>query len=201
MFSMISIDVDDPKATILNDSDLSRTDINEIILKLEKINPTSEPAKSNLLNGVWELVVSGVGSPGLLAYQALKSLVKDGLINAEEMQVTISSVAPRVDASVTVKFGSARVTASATSELEVLSGTRLRERVTAARLDFFSVPIPTLLEPVRELVVSYLDEDLLVVRDPLGAPELLKRKSKDFSGSSLVSEPSTDDESGAPGSG
>lgn len=191
----------DPKTTLLAGGILSRTDVNELILKLEKQNPTIEPAKSKLLNGVWELAVSGVGSPGLLVYQVLKIIGKGGIINTEEMQVTISSVTPRVDASVVVKFGSARLTVSTTSDLEVLSGTVLKESVTEAKVDSFTVPIPSAFEPRRELVVSYLDEDLLVVRDPLGSAELLKRKSKDFAASTLVSTPSTEDDTGAPGSG
>lgn len=29
------------------------------------------------------------------------------------------------------------------------------------------------------MIVSYLDEDLLIIRDPFGSPEVLKRKSMD----------------------
>jgi hypothetical protein len=37
----------------------NRADINEMVLKLETQNPTSEPAESPLLNGVWELLYTG----------------------------------------------------------------------------------------------------------------------------------------------
>jgi hypothetical protein len=36
-------------------SESTRTTINEVLLKLEAMNPTKEPTLSPLLNGVWEL--------------------------------------------------------------------------------------------------------------------------------------------------
>ena len=90
---MISDDHANVKSTLMaTGMDLKRIDFNELILKvyalliflyifivkhyylnqLEKHNPTTDPAFSNLLNGVWELVLCGVGSPGLVAYQVIK---------------------------------------------------------------------------------------------------------------------------------
>ena len=82
--------------------DLTRTEINEFVLQvcclcasfasslhftvhclvscaytnsqLEKKNPTLEPAYSPLLNGVWEVVSSGISSPGMLGFQASLAL-------------------------------------------------------------------------------------------------------------------------------
>jgi hypothetical protein len=34
------------------------------------------------------------------------------------------------------------------------------------------------------MIVSYLDEDLLIVRDSFGSPEILRRKSMSFKSSS-----------------
>jgi hypothetical protein len=42
--------------------------MNEYVLALEKINPTFEPATAALLNGVWEIVATGFGSPGMYIY-------------------------------------------------------------------------------------------------------------------------------------
>ena len=36
----------------------------------------------------------------------------------------------------------------------------------------------------REMIVSYLDEDLLILRDSFGSPEILRRKSMEFKPSS-----------------
>ena len=52
----------------------SRTQLNEYVLALEKVNPTSDPAKAALLNGVWEIVASGFGSPGIIGFQAIKAI-------------------------------------------------------------------------------------------------------------------------------
>ena len=41
-----------------------------------------------------------------------------------------------------------------------------------------TIEIPEVLQYSRELYVTYLDEDLLVVRDGSGVPELLVRPSK-----------------------
>ena len=65
----------DPKTSLLADvCAYSRTQMNEYVLALEKINPTFEPATAALLNGVWEIVATGFGSPGIIGFQAIKSI-------------------------------------------------------------------------------------------------------------------------------
>ena len=105
-------------------SNLSRSEINEYVLqvsirsdiatdewlltslsvkKLEKQNPTADPAGSPLLNGVWEVVTGGVfTSPGLLGLQIIKAL-PGRVIDASDVTITISSVAPRVVANTSIK--------------------------------------------------------------------------------------------------
>lgn len=39
------------------------------MLKLEPMNPTDKPARSPVLNGVWEFLYTGGISPGTLAVQ------------------------------------------------------------------------------------------------------------------------------------
>jgi hypothetical protein len=93
-------------------NNITRTDLNELILSLEKSNPTSSPADSKLINGVWSLASSGFGTPGLIAFQALKAAVAtlpfksdegSKLLDAEDITLTISSVQPRVEASTKIK--------------------------------------------------------------------------------------------------
>jgi hypothetical protein len=49
--------MDDPKEVLLSKSSpYSNVEINEFILELERINPTFQPANSDLINGVWERV-------------------------------------------------------------------------------------------------------------------------------------------------
>jgi hypothetical protein len=46
--------MDDPKEVLLSKSlPYSNAEINEFILELERINPTFQPAHSELLNGIW----------------------------------------------------------------------------------------------------------------------------------------------------
>jgi hypothetical protein len=48
-------------------SESQRAIINEVLLKLESLNPTKEPTTSPLLNGVWELrYAAGYASEGAL---------------------------------------------------------------------------------------------------------------------------------------
>lgn len=46
-----------------------RTAVNELMLKLEPMNPSDAPARSAMLNGVWEFLYTGGLSPGTLAVQ------------------------------------------------------------------------------------------------------------------------------------
>lgn len=45
--------------------------MNELMLKLEPMNPTEKPARSPVLNGVWEFLYTGGISPGTLAVQVI----------------------------------------------------------------------------------------------------------------------------------
>lgn len=45
-------------------------------------------------------------------------------------------------------------------------------------LSFYTILLYPLTRLTRELLVVYLDEDLLVVRDYLGSPEILRRVGK-----------------------
>ena len=57
--SIINSDAD-PKYALLSDvKSYSRTQMNEYVLQLEKINPTFNPATDDGLNGAWEIVSTG----------------------------------------------------------------------------------------------------------------------------------------------
>lgn len=56
----MSTDLNNVKNLVLTEKNsLSRSELNEYILQLEKLNPTEDPALSPLLNGVWEVISSG----------------------------------------------------------------------------------------------------------------------------------------------
>lgn len=47
----------------------NRAEANELMLQLEPMNPTDKPARSPVLNGVWEFLYTGGLGPGTLAVQ------------------------------------------------------------------------------------------------------------------------------------
>merc|ERR1719253_1803576 len=62
------------------------------------------------------------------------------------------------------------------ARVEEDSGVRLTEVYETATVLGQNVELPEALQYSRELYVAYLDEDLLVVRDSAGVPEILVRK-------------------------
>jgi hypothetical protein len=191
-------------ASSSSSSRLSRAELNAALLLLEAENPTSRPAESKLVNGVWEVLASGISSPGLALYQAAKSLpqpIAEGL-DLGSIQVTINSVQPRVKAECSIQ---GKVSVVAVAELEEPSigeeaGNILVETANSVSVGSMQLPpIPANVKEKlkRELVVTYLDEDLMIVRDPLGSPEILRRKDMPIAGFSANVEsdvPDNDDE-------
>jgi len=179
-----------------------QAEINEVLLKLETLNPTPKPATSPLLNGIWELRYAGLytskgslssptrqlalflysGSPGLFALQLAKQLPSNLVDIVGTLDITISREAPRVEGLVTVNtlFGG-ESSVEVKSNLEVLSDIRIRETYESATvLGGQVIDLPEFLQYTRDIYVTYVDEELLVIRDGSGVPELLIRKEKSF---------------------
>jgi hypothetical protein len=197
-----------------------RSAINEVLYKLEGMNPTSEPTISPLLNGIWELryvggysmdgampsptrqialfLYSGGYSPGIFALTLAQKL-PTALFEVSDLEIAISRAQPRVEASIRVKLlGQAESKISVTTRLETLSDVRMRETYESATLLDNPVDLPGPLQYGRDLYVTYVDEDLLVVRDASGVPEVLVRKEKMFKQNYGV-EPEALDDLTAPG--
>ncbi|CAA2954572.1 Hypothetical predicted protein [Olea europaea subsp. europaea] len=78
-------------------TDLQRIDVNEMIVSLERLNPTPRPTTSPYLDGRWNFKWFGSGSPGLFAARfaferfppafanlsKLDVVIKDGYVNIE----------------------------------------------------------------------------------------------------------------------
>jgi len=180
-------------------SESTRAEINEVLFKLEALNPTNEPAQSSLLNGEWELkysggyvsegamdsptrqialfLYSGGYSPGIFAISLARKLPA-GLVSVGDLKINIFEQQPRIQASVDLSLpigeSSVQVKAALMAESEI----RLRETYESAEVMGKTIEIPELLQYSRELYVTYLDDDLLVVRDGSGIPELLVRPTK-----------------------
>lgn len=183
----------------------ARANINEALLRLEALNPTENPASSPLLNGVWNLryaagytsewalpsptrqlalfLYSGGYSPGVFALSLAQNLPSQ-LVEVGDLTISISRTQPRVEASVDLKvFGSSPGSqVLVTADLEVESSVRLSETYTGATVMGNQVEIPKQLQYSRQIYITYLDEDLLIVRDGSGIPEVLIRREKSFKG-------------------
>mmetsp|Transcript_30608 Transcript_30608/g.55405 ORF Transcript_30608/g.55405 Transcript_30608/m.55405 type:complete len:295 (-) Transcript_30608:100-984(-) len=185
-------------------SDEKRAAINEACLALEKTNPTENPAMSPLLNGVWELryaagyeadwalpsptrqlalfLYSGGYSPGVFALN-LANQLPSVLVDVGDLEISISRDQPRVEAKVSIQManGALESDVCVTARLEVESGVRLRETYERANVMDQNIDIPAQLQYSRDLYVTYVDEDIMIVRDASGVPEVLVRKQKQFS--------------------
>lgn len=183
-----------------------RAEINEALLRLEALNPTPQPAMDPRLNGVWQLVYagnyasegailsptrqialflySGGYSPALFALELAEKLPKflfDFNVDGSGLEISISRNQPRVEGKVSVRLlGGESQTVSVKCRLEPVSSLRLRECYESATVLGKEVELPSLLQYSREIYVTYVDDDILVIRDGSGIPELLLRKEKSF---------------------
>ena len=200
--------------------------VNELLIKLEAANPTAAAATSPLLNGEWELMYTGGYGPGLADWSPtrqaalflyaggyapaafglqLASLLPDDLVEVGVPTIAISREQPRVESRSQVKFANTAADVKITSTLETESDVRLKETNSAVSVKNGgsdaprAFELPKQLQYSRLLFVTYLDDDLLVVRDETGVPEVLLRKEKECQMSE--GEPSSADDDLAPGAG
>jgi len=197
--SMVTSIIDQMPQSVLGEmSEETRSTINESILKLEAMNPTDMPASSDLVNGVWSLkysggyssewslpsptrqlalfLYSGGYSPGLFALSLAEGL-PESLIEVGDLEICISREQPRIEAVVPVKvLGGSDNNVVVTAQLEVLSDVRLKETYEVVSILDRTIDVPEQVRYSRDLYITYLDDDILVVRDGSGVPEILVRK-------------------------
>lgn len=159
--------------------------VGQILLALEAQNPTRSPATSPLLNGKWKFLYATGASPGLKALQTLlrgsrsapKSPSGADLIDVQDTFLTIGPEQPRATAEVSIRLFSFENTLKLSTRLEAESAVRLVEMYEAAESEYGSLRLPfkSPLQYKRSVLISYLDDDMLVVRDALGRPDVLVR--------------------------
>jgi hypothetical protein len=162
-----------------------RAVVGEILLALEAQNPTRSPATSPLLNGRWKFLYASGASPGLKALQLLlrgakvapKSPSGAELVDVQDTYLTISANQPRATAEVKVRVLSFDNTIKLASRLEAESAVRIVETYEAAESEYGGVRLPfqSPVEYKRSLLLSYLDNELMVVRDATGRADVLVR--------------------------
>lgn len=198
----------------------TRNEMNEALLRLEKGNPTEQPTYSRLLNGVWELKFAGAPGPGLLdsptreialalyatgysagsLLQGLSKLPSPLASSLEGATVTITAQEvgqPRATTDVSLRLIGNVQHLSLRSNLIPMSDVRLREDLVEAEAFGQKTLVPGPLARTRQLFITFLDEELLVVRDESGVPDVLVRKQM-FSGEDL-GELSYEDDDASPG--
>jgi len=175
----------------------TRAKINEALLKLESVNPTEDPSTSSLLNGVWTLKYSGGYSedwalpsptrgialflydgglsPGLFALSLAQSLPTQ-FAELGDLQIYISRDQPRIEAKISAKVFGNDSDVSVKADLEIETGIRMKETYKSATIAENGIDIPEQLQYSRDLYITYLDDDLLVVRTATGVPEVLVRQ-------------------------
>lgn len=94
------------------------------------------------------------------------------------MFVAISRANPRVEAKIDVKLlGGASNEVVVKTNLDVISDIRMTETYESASILGQKFDLPEAVKYSRELYITYLDDDVLVVRDASGTPEILVRNT------------------------
>ncbi|OAY44898.1 probable plastid-lipid-associated protein 4, chloroplastic [Manihot esculenta] len=134
--------------------------VDEIARKLEAVNPTKQPLKSNLLNGKWELIYTT--SQSILQTQRpkfLRSITNYQAINADTLRAQNMESWPFFN----------QVTADLTP---------LNAKKVAVKFDFFKIagliPVKAPGRARGELEITYLDEELRISRGDKGNLFILK---------------------------
>lgn len=100
------------------------------------------------------------------------------MVNVGDLEITITRDQPRIEAKVDVEFfGMREENVMVKARLDVQSGVRFSEKYESASVLGRGVDLPAQVQYARDLYISYLDDDLLVVRDASGVPEVLIRKT------------------------
>lgn len=176
-------------------SKADRVAVAELLPLVEKDNPTPSPASSSKLEGKWLfrycgspapgpivsptreialLMYAGGYSPGLFAND-IASKLPSSLVDVADVTIEIGDTQPRALVTAEVSVLGRQQTVKISEELNVESETRISERYVEVDALGQSYTLPPPLRYSRSLFVTYIDDELLVVRDESGCPEILTR--------------------------
>jgi len=198
-----------------------KQEVDELILSLSALNPTPAPARSSLVNGVWEVAYTqtpGGGlfdsptrplalslyatgfSPGVLAQGLAKLPMAAASIGPVRVTITSAEAGqPRVESSTSLSLAGGTVNQGLVvrANLAARSDVCLREEFVEAEALGQRTLLPGPLAFSRSLYVTFLDEEVLILRDDGGLASVLRRTEL----FPLADEPSFGDEDDAPGAG
>ena len=104
-------------------------------------------------------------------------MLPDALADVGSLEIAITRDQPRVTASTSVSLaGLGAQDFEVQTSLEAETGIRLKETYASLKAFGREQDIPANLRYSRKLFVTYLDEDILVMRDESGVPDVLLRK-------------------------
>ncbi|RVW30728.1 putative plastid-lipid-associated protein 13, chloroplastic [Vitis vinifera] len=171
-------------------TEMQSIDVNERITGLERLNPTPRPTTSPYLEGQWNLEWFGTGKPGSLAARIFPS----ALAHLSKVDVVIKDSYGKT--TVNLKLLNSVVEESVPEQLKgafgqaVSTAQQLPVPVKDAISSGLKIPLNGRFQ--RMLMISYLDEEILILRDTTGIPEVLSRLDVP---PSTMAEPATEYES------
>ncbi|XP_020692046.1 probable plastid-lipid-associated protein 13, chloroplastic isoform X2 [Dendrobium catenatum] len=167
-------------------TEIQQIDVNERVVGLERLNPTPRPTTSPFLEGRWNFEWFGAGSPGLLAARFLFERTPSAVANLIEGKFLLTSkLSVEGPTRMKEEYTEGLVEPPTVSEQaipEQLKGafgqaTNTLQQLPAPIKDAFTngLKLPLSGAFQRLILISYLDEEILIIRDSSGAPEVLTR--------------------------
>jgi len=176
--------------------------IDEMIVAIERTNEVEETAYSYKLDGDWKLLYSASVAPGIFSFptrelalllyggvslgNALSSFAYGPWGELAGLQVLSQRVSidrgRDVRASAEIEFLGQMQEVSYSATMDPLTPMRFEEQMTEIDLPppIGAIDLASLqLDYNRELIVTYLDDDIMIVRDATGSPEVLVREYVD----------------------
>jgi len=175
----------------------TRGRVDEAIIVLEKLNTMDEPVYALELDGTWNVKYSGSIAPGPLASptrelalflygggfslgNALSSFANGAFGQNLGIKVGAKTVRIQggrdVDSTAEVEVAGQMQTLSYVAELMPLSARRMSEEVVSLELPSPLGKQDLPFELRRSILITYLDDEMMIVRDESGVPEVLVRE-------------------------
>ncbi|PSS36307.1 Plastid-lipid-associated protein [Actinidia chinensis var. chinensis] len=190
-------------------TEMQRIDVNERIIDLERLNPTTRPTTSSFLEGRWNFEWFGAGRPGLFATRFIFQSFPSTLANLSKVDLVIKDQYAKITAIMRL-LNSIESKFTVSTQLSVEGPLRMKEEYVEGVLELPQVDEATIPEQLRDafgqaastaqqlpvpirdamasglkvplsgtfgriFIISYLDDEILIIRDSAGVPEVLTR--------------------------
>lgn len=188
---------------------LVRSDLATALPLLEASNPTTDPARSDLVTGSWIVKYTGsvakgpIDSPtreiALVMYAAgfgpgnaalsVANRLPDNLVEVKMLKLDITPLPGESRATLALRLlnGQSDSDVELVCDLEAGGPTKLVETGKEVIFNKGSpVSIPTQLRYTRDLVITYLDDEIMVARDATGSPDILVREKPAWEPATVV---------------